>query len=462
VKGVSVTIVVCKRESPSTSLSVKTVGTSGQILIDALTWGAKWASADGSKLVIPVSIYNPASSNAWSYKPNSAELSAVDRLTSAYESFLNIDFSFSLNTGSSFEGISFVIAKGNAGGTLGFAQSPGENSFMGVPYSVINIYHDNYKSGPNSTIVAGGLDYATYLHEFGHALGLTHPHDNDRADGSIGAGIPGVNGNSQNLGVFALNQGVNTIMGYNNGWQSGPLGPSTSTEFGYQATPMALDIMALQRLYGANLTYHLGDDQYQLANVNGGYFCIWDAGGNDTLRGAANLSNNIDLRAATGLVEQGGGGWVSYVSGLQGGFTIAVGVTIENAIGGNLADVITGNNAANHITGGGGADILTGGNNRDVFVYSAISDSTVNQIDVIRDFVESYDQLDFSAIDANLNLGGDQAFQMVSNFTGAAQIVCLDNGTDTLIYANVDSDLTADFCLKLSGHHVLTSTDFIF
>jgi serralysin len=392
---------------------------------------------------------------------NSAEISAIALLCSSYENFLNVDFQFNVSGKSNFEGITFVIAKGSGGGTYGFAQTPGANTFMGVPYSIITIYHDNYQSGPNSGITSGSVDYSTYLHEFGHSLGLTHPHDGARADGSTNVGFPGLDGNSHNLGNYALNQGVNTIMSYNNGWQTGPLGASTSTEFGYAATPMALDILALQRLYGANLSYHLGDDQYQLSNLNGGYSCIWDAGGNDTIIGAANLSNNIDLRAATGLVEQGGGGWVSYVSGLQGGFTIAVGAVIENAKGGNFADVITGNNSANHIIGGGGADILTGGNNRDLFIYNSASDSTTSQMDLIKDYVENYDQLDFSAIDANTNLIGDQTFQLVSSFTAAGQVRFVDNGIDTLIYANINSDLAADFCIKLVGHHVLTTTDFI-
>jgi serralysin len=430
------------------------------VLIDGLTWGTKWSNS-GSQLVIPVSIYNPSASNSWSMKPNSAEISAVYNLVSSYESFLNIDFTFDVSGSSNFKGITFVIAGGFGNGSLGLGQAPAANRFMGVPYSVISIYHDNYLSGPNSNIVMGGGDYATYLHEFGHTLGLTHPHDFEKADGSIGSGFPGVNGNAHNLGIFTLNQGVNTIMGYNNGWQTGPLGPSTSTEFGFQATPMALDILALQRLYGPNLGYHTGNDAYQLSSSHGGYSCIWDAGGNDTIKGAANLSNNIDLRAATGLVEQGGGGWVSYVSGLQGGYTIAVGVFIENAIGGNLADVITGNNAANQITGGGGADILSGGNNRDTFIYNSASDSTLSQFDLIKDFAENFDQFDFSAIDANTILTGDQAFQMVSNFTGAGQIFWMDNGIDTLIFGNINSDLTPDFCIKLVGHHVLTQSDFV-
>ena len=56
-----------------------------------------------------------------------------------------------------------------------------------------------------------------------------------------------------------------------------------------------------------------------------------------------------------------GGGYVSYVVGIHGGFTIANGVVIENASGraaGN--DTITGNDSANLLEGNGGDDLLDG------------------------------------------------------------------------------------------------------
>ena len=52
---------------------------------------------------------------------------------------------------------------------------------------------------------------------------------------------------------------------------------------------------------------------------------------------------------------------MSAVNGIIGGFTIANGVVIENAIGGNVGDFLTGNAANNILTGGAGADDLDGG-----------------------------------------------------------------------------------------------------
>ena len=107
-------------------------------------------------------------------------------------------------------------------------------------------------------------------------------------------------------------------MTYNDGWSGQP---SKSIDWGYQIGPGAFDIAAMQKLYGANTSYHAGSDTYTLPgkNVSGtGWFTLWDADGSDTIQvptGAG--SATIDLRAAT-LEEgdAGAGGYVSWVSGI--------------------------------------------------------------------------------------------------------------------------------------------------
>jgi hypothetical protein len=67
-------------------------------------------------------------------------------------------------------------------------------------------------------------------------------------------------------------------------------------------------------------------------------------------------------------------------------------------------------------------------------------------------------------IDANLLMAGDQTFTFLGealSFTSAAQIRVVYSGSDTFVYANINSDGTPEFCLKLLGHHVLSSADFI-
>ena len=99
-----------------------------------------------------------------------------------------------------------------------------------------------------------------------------------------------------------MNQGIFTMMTYNDGWNTGPDGASPSPNFGWEGTAMALDIAALQYLYGANQGFATGNDTYLLKNINEPgtfYTCIWDAGGVDTIRQDGSLDCTIDLRAAT-------------------------------------------------------------------------------------------------------------------------------------------------------------------
>src|SRR5262245_24353190 len=266
---------------------------------------------------------------------------------------------------------------------------------------------------PGEAIDQGGYGFGTMLHEFGHGLGLVHPHED-----SFGNKIMhGVN-DSEDHGDFDLNQGIYTVMSYNTGWETAPQGEPTKPDgkldarFGWTGTPMAFDIAVIQQKYGANTSYHTGNDTYTRPSadqVGTSYRCIWDAGGIDTIRaGATTTSCIIDLRAATLQYEPGGGGWVSYQAGIHGGFTIANGVVIENAIGGAGDDQITGNAANNVLDGAGGADIMDGGPGADSMIGGAGNDTYL--VDNAGDGVVE-----------NLNEGSDIIFASVS-YTIAANV----------------------------------------
>lgn len=88
-------------------------------------------------------------------------------------------------------------------------------------------------------------------------------------------------------------------------------------------------------------------------------------------------------------------------------------------LGGN--DYLSGGDGNDKLVGGAGADTLRGGNGNDVFVYNALSDSPGFEETspvVIRDSIIDFngngsalgDQIDLSAIDANLEVYGNQAF----------------------------------------------------
>ncbi len=245
---------------------------------------------------------------------------------------------------------SLISLTGNDAATLGQHSLPGTDNLQGE----FNYTHPSWTS---SSLVRGGYGHLTLLHEIGHGLGLEHPHPET---GSVGTKFPGVT-SSEDVGTFGLNQGVWTVMTYNDGLQE--IGTSPSDDYGWSLTPMAFDIAAIQLIYGANTTAGAGNSSYTVAsaNVSGtGYAAIWDTSGTDTISSAGvNEDVTIDLRAATLLSEEGGGGWLSHTDGIYGGFTIANGVVIENATGGNGSDRLTGNSANNRLDGGAGLDTVS-------------------------------------------------------------------------------------------------------
>jgi Ca2+-binding RTX toxin-like protein len=249
----------------------------------------------------------------------------------------------------------------------------------GVPYDAqsVELYLD-YPGMTEGNFAPGTFAYAVLSHEIGHGLGLSHPHHQFLGD----ATIPGLLWSFEN-GDFALGQGVYTQMSYNFGFSEKDgsfLPPFTGlAEYGGQASPMAVDIAALQQIYGANTTTRTGNDTYVLPDANApgtGYVTIWDNGGTDTIAAATTNTSGvtIDLRPASLDYDELGGGAVSWARGVHGGFTIAHGVVVENAIGAAGDDRLVGNAAANRLEGRAGNDEMGGGAGDDRLLGGAGND----------------------------------------------------------------------------------------
>jgi hypothetical protein len=245
-------------------------------------------------------------------------------------------------------------------------------------------------------LAQGGFSFVTLIHEFGHGHGMAHPHDNGGKSGIMNGVQPeGAGVADYTTGDYELNQGVFTMMSYEDGWQSSPYGNAeTDVGYGYLGGLMAFDIAVIQDKYGVNEEFATGNNTYTLKDVNAAgtfYSSIWDGGGTDEIVYNGSRDANIDLRQATLRYEVGGGGYVSYANGIYGGFTIANGVTIENASGGSGNDKLTGNAASNRLEGnagndifylwsGGGNDTAMGGAGNDTFFFGG----TLNSADVVR------------------------------------------------------------------------------
>jgi serralysin len=113
---------------------------------------------------------------------------------------------------------------------------------------------------------------------------------------------------------------------------------------------------------------------------------------------------------------------IENVIGSQGNDTITGNGVGNRLEGGNGDDVIDGGGGADTIIGGRGADELTGGPGADTFVFLDVSDSdgATGGLDFIWDFIPGEDKIDVSAIDADTTRSGNQRFTVVEDFTGHA------------------------------------------
>ena len=292
------------------------------------------------------------------------EIDAVMRALDQFEQVLGVNYVITTDINQATFRLSTTIS--TQYGAYFFPQDPGFGGDQGV--GVFNIASGGWTL-PGS-LDQGGFSFAVILHEFGHAHGLAHPHDNGGGS-DIMVGVAG----SDSRGVFDLNQGVYTVMSYNDAWETHPDGPSSFTratiDNGWSGTLSAFDIGQLHARYGS-VAANTGNNVYALTDVvdDAFYQTIWDTGGIDTISYGGALNARIDLTAATLDYTPTGGGVVSFLrnlpglpnaSEIKGGFTIANGVVIENATGGSGHDVLIGNAAANVLMGNGGDDYLLGG-----------------------------------------------------------------------------------------------------
>jgi serralysin len=302
----------------------------------------------------------PLDSLGWTDVEKAAVMDALKE----YTKILGINYEITTNAAEA-EFRLITTGPGKNYGAYMYPQDPAFGTQQGI--SAYNIGSGGWNLGRGTAdqpaLVKGGFAYAVILHEMGHGHGLAHPHD--RGGGSDI--MPGVTSASGTLGVFDLNQGIYTVMSYNDAWPRNPAGPSPFTiagiSQGWSGTLGAFDIAMLQKKYGVRPDYATGDDTYTLKDVNarGTYYeTIYDTGGTDTIAYVGNRNATIDLLAATLDYTLTGGGAVSFASGIFGGYTIANGVVIENASGGSGNDLLLGNDVANVLSGNGGNDVLSG------------------------------------------------------------------------------------------------------
>ncbi len=142
------------------------------------------------------------------------------------------------------------------------------------------------------------------------------------------------------------------------------------------------------------------------------------------------------------------------LKGFGGADTLWGGANEDELYGGDGEDTMYGGLGSDFLDGGTGADVLSGNGGADVFSFYEASHTTVAAPDKIIDMNENAgDRIRLSHIDANVNVGGDQAFTWIGNDNdfvqsmGAGQL----RFNDGYVEGDVDGDMVADFRIEVNA-----------
>ncbi|MCZ4368830.1 DUF4214 domain-containing protein [Sulfitobacter dubius] len=333
---------------------------------------AKWGGPIGWGAELSFSFFDEASTFASpypsQYTDNIGEMSlpleaAFRAALQSWATFADVSFAEITETSTSVGDIRIGVSLSNPN------YPPDSLSAEAVPPAVQGLHAGDiflaggFESLQESGLKPGQLPYLTVLHELGHAV--FNLGDVSASQGWNNETLPaGLNYRSQTIMSYAVLPSITEEDIFAN---QGDLSY-------FPTTPMILDILAAQWLYGSNMSTHLGDDTYVFTPSQTYHETVWDAGGIDTFDASAtNAGVSIDLKPGT-LSDVGSTITAATNSGttaLTETVGIAFGAFIENAIGGEGSDDLQGNELNNILWGGGGADVIGGGGGSDVLVATS-------------------------------------------------------------------------------------------
>ncbi|HYD37118.1 MAG TPA: calcium-binding protein [Allosphingosinicella sp.] len=208
--------------------------------------------------------------------------------------------------------------------------------------------------------------------------------------------------------------------------------------------------------------------------------------GSDSLTGIESISLNpqnglfrspqasYEIVLSNGNASQAGGTLIVNGSSVGTGRSVIIdgrGVQDGNLIlfGGAGHDVIRGGGGADLIFGALGQDSLFGAGGADTYRYDSVSDSLMSRPDLISGFVSGLDKIDLSRIDANVLVGGNQAFSWIGSGafagTGAAsagQLRTYESEGYRWIEGDTDGNGDPEFAIRFQlGTAPLAQGDFI-
>ena len=329
--------------------------------------------------------------------------------------------------------------------------------------------------------------FSTYLHEIGHALGLGHPGDYNYD------GVTPIT--YQDDAKYPIADAwLFTVMSYFD--QDENIHTDPVSDAAYAASPMFLDILATQVLYGKPEGVNEGDTVYGYETNAGAYleevFRVWDEGAQGYFRSPTNIALTIydtggtdwldfrndtynqfiNLELVEGLMSlssvYGGEGNLVIIGAIEhvwagSGNDVVFGSGENNILigwygydgilgyggddllmGGPGDDVLKGGPGRDWLWGGTGRDELTGGAGSDVFLFYKDDGFA---LDYILDFTPGEDRIDLSDFET-VDSYSDLAHRLVPYSTTDSYLDLMDHGGGWI---------------ELKGiNHTLSDTDFIF
>jgi serralysin len=397
----------------------------GTLLRPELSWSAP---GTGAEVTWAISSSNPDQTDAQGFSTpfirlSAAQIAAVKSCLAEFSSVADITFT-QVNPGGTSNNATMLFSayESTTDGAGAYAYYPG-SSDPDHPHGNVSLNNDSVSI---TSLPRGDYGFFAILHEIGHAVGLDHPGDYNAA--------PDVSIEYDTHAQFIQDSQQYTVMSYFDE-------SNTTSSFNSYADGLLLyDIYALQQLYGANMTTRTGNSVYGF-NANTGsvfdftkntdpVFCIWDAGGTDTIDASGfSQSQVIDLIA----------GKFSNIGGFSRNVSVAFGAVIENAVGGSGNDTLRGNSSNNILDGREGADKLTGGAGNDTYVLANGTDtvSDASGTDLITSTI-SRSLVNYSAIEnlmlrgsANINGTGNELDNVLTGNSGG-NTLSGGSGNDTL------------------------------
>jgi serralysin len=334
----------------------------GVNVVDSLRAGSKWGTTTLT-YSFPATIGSTWAASYGDGEPSSqkfrgltlTEQDAAKAVIAQWATVANLRLTQTVDTAQEVGTFRFAFTDTDMGPTTtAYSYLPSTNVVGGDTW--LNTDHSSLQG----SWAAGTSAFQTLLHEFGHSLGLKHPFVSSATGGPAAP--------------IEYQARSATVMAY----ESEPtLGQGGQTGFTFEpTTPMRLDILAIQQLYGANSAWNSTSTTYTFGGADLYHQTIWDAGGSDD-RIVYNAVTDGDIDLRPGYSSRLGAPVYTRWNGSQSTINqvdniwIAYGVDIENADGGSGNDLIHGNTLANELNGGAGDDTLFGDAGDDRFDWAA-------------------------------------------------------------------------------------------